>query len=252
MDEENKNIEGIENNENINPKKEKKKNKLRVFLICLLVIGIIGLVVFAGIIIEEINCAINPKPDFSNFPEYEYCDKPIIYLYPEEETEIEVKLKFNGELMSTYPKYKDGWKVKAYPDGTLIDSQNKEYYSLFWDGKSNFNFEIKEGFCVEGEKTAEFLDEYLEKLGLNYKERNEFIIYWLPKMENNKYNLISFDTDEYCKNAELEIVPKPDSLIRVFMTWKGVDERVEINPHVITAPIRDGYTVVEWGGTEIK
>ncbi|MBQ9925500.1 MAG: hypothetical protein IJO51_05730 [Clostridia bacterium] len=38
-------------------------------------------------------------------------EKPVIYLYPEEETEVTVKLDYAGELTTTYPEYKDGLPV---------------------------------------------------------------------------------------------------------------------------------------------
>ena len=46
-------------------------------------------------------------------------EKPVIYLYPEEEMEVTVKLDFDGTLTSTYPAYEDGWTMTAQPDGTL-------------------------------------------------------------------------------------------------------------------------------------
>ncbi|MBS7259204.1 MAG: hypothetical protein KIG25_02040 [Eubacteriales bacterium] len=71
-------------------------------------------------------------------------------------------------------------------------------------------------------------------------------------MEHNPYNIISFQTDLYTEAAQLEVEPAPDTLIRVFMAWKGVDEHVDIPMQKLTAPERTGFTVVEWGGTEIK
>lgn len=56
--------------------------------------------------------------------------KPVIYLYPEEPTEVTVTLDYSGELTYTYPAYGDGWTVTAYPDGTLIDADGKEYSYL--------------------------------------------------------------------------------------------------------------------------
>ena len=41
--------------------------------------------------------------------------KPVLYLYPEEETEVTVTLDFDGTLTSTYPDYGDGWTVTARP-----------------------------------------------------------------------------------------------------------------------------------------
>ena len=40
-------------------------------------------------------------------------------------------------------------------------------------------------------------------------------------------------------------------LIRVFMTWQSADEFVDLHEQQLSAPERNGFTVVEWGGTEI-
>ncbi|MBR2040847.1 MAG: hypothetical protein IJ945_00525 [Oscillospiraceae bacterium] len=77
-------------------------------------------------------------------------------------------------------------------------------------------------------------------------------MYWLPRLEQNAYNLISFQNEAYTDSAKLDIDPAPDTLIRVFMAWKGLDELVEIEPQKLSSPERKGFTAVEWGGTEIK
>ena len=43
--------------------------------------------------------------------------KPVIYLYPEVETQVTVKMDYSGKLTCTYPAYNDGWQVTAAPDG---------------------------------------------------------------------------------------------------------------------------------------
>lgn len=180
-------------------------------------------------------------------------DKPIIYLYPEKETEIMVKIHYEGELGCTYPEYKEGWHVKATPDGDLINIEDsKEYSYLFWEGKDDYKWDLDTGFVIEGDKTAEFLQEKLAYMGLTPKEYNEFIVFWLPKMEGNKYNLIYFAGEDYQAQARLEIEPKPDSLLRVFMVFKPLDRAIEIKEQVLAPFSRYGFTVVEWGGTELK
>ena len=76
--------------------------------------------------------------------------KPVIYLYPEEETQVTVNLDFDGKLTSTYPAYGDGWTVTARPDGTLTDENGREYYCLFWEGISPREYDFSAGFCVAG------------------------------------------------------------------------------------------------------
>lgn len=178
--------------------------------------------------------------------------KPVIYLYPEEETQVSVSLDFDGQLTSTYPAYEDGWTVEASPDGTLTDpATGRQYYCLFWEGIGPTEYDFSAGFCVAGENTAAFLEDALADLGLTEKEANEFIIYWLPKMEHNPYNLISFQTEAYTDSAALTIDPAPDTLIRVFMAWQGLDQPVEVEPQTLTTPDRTGFTAVEWGGAEM-
>ena len=184
-------------------------------------------------------------------PEPGVAYKPVIYLYPEVETDVSVKLILDGRLTCTYPAYNTGWNVTAAPDGTLTDSKGQTYNYLYWEGETNARWDMTEGFCIKGEDTAAFLEEALTKLGLNRREANEFIVYWLPLMEQNPYNIISFQTDIYTDAAKLEVTPAPDTVIRVFMTFQASDYMIRLLPQKLTAPERTGFTVVEWGGTEV-
>lgn len=180
--------------------------------------------------------------------------KPIIYIYPETETEVEIKLGKPENLTCTYPKYNESWRVKAQPNGELTDlNTGRKLYALYWEGKNTVVPDTSEGFVVKGEDSATFLEEKLEILGLNERETEEFIVYWLPKLEKNKYNFIRFQsTEEIEKNMPLSIVPKPDNVIRVVMEFKGMNRRIDIKEQELVTPSREGYTAVEWGGTEIR
>ncbi len=199
--------------------------------------------------------AVTAKPVIYLYPEDEPVDeKPVVYLHPEEPAEITVKLDYRGTLTSTYPAYNNGWTVLAEPDGTLTDPETgRKYYCLFWEGVTNTEYDFSTGFCVSGTDTAAFLEEKLALLGLNEREANEFIIYWLPRMEQNSYNLIAFQTHAYTENAVLTVEPAPDCMIRVFMAWQPLAEPVDIAPQQFPeTPDRSGFTVVEWGGTEVN
>jgi len=175
--------------------------------------------------------------------------KPVIYLYPETPTEVSVQLLYNGTLDCTYPAYDNGWNVMAHPDGTLFDRRdNKEYSYLFWEGHGDADYDFSRGFVVKGEDTAAFLQEKLAHMGLLPKEYNEFIVYWLPQMQNNAYNLITFQGEAYTSNAQLIINPAPDSILRVFMAYKPLDAAIAIEEQPLTPFTRSGFTVIEWGG----
>ena len=156
--------------------------------------------------------------------------KPIIYLYPEETTEVVVKLGKKENITCSYPEYDNGWNVIAYPDGTLFDKNTgRKLYSLYWEGL-NSNLTISdEGFVVKGEDTISFLEEKLAILGLNELESEEFIVYWLPILQKNKYNYIKFASiDEINENMPIEINPKPDTLIRVLMLFKVLSNPIVV------------------------
>ena len=177
--------------------------------------------------------------------------KPVIYLYPTKKTNVFVNLNFDGTFTYTYPKINDGWKVSAEPDGTLTDKSGRTYGYLFWEGDTKVPMEFNEGFCVAGKDTEAFLLEKLAYLGLNDKEINDFMVFWLPRMQDNQYNVISFQTDNYLKAAQLKVSPQPETMIRVFMAWKKADKFVNMREQKLEKIRRKGFALVEWGGTEV-
>lgn len=98
--------------------KEKRMNKVRK----------VAFIVFGGLFFLIILLSVlihvflpDPPPNWKA-----KVRKPVIYLYPEETTEVSVLLDFNGELTTTYPAYDNGWRVVAEPDGTLFDENGRE------------------------------------------------------------------------------------------------------------------------------
>ncbi len=178
--------------------------------------------------------------------------KPVIYLYPEEETEVTVRLDYDGTLTCTYPACEDGWTVTAAPDGTLRDEAGQTYNYLYWEGVARTEYDFSRGFCVPGADTAAFLEDALSRLGLTRREANEFIVYWLPRMEANPYNLIAFQAEDYTNHARLTVTPEPDSLLRVFMAWKPLEAPADLPAQELPPFKRTGFTVVEWGGAELS
>lgn len=188
-----------------------------------------------------------------NRPDLTLAEKPVIYLYPEQAQEVSVRLDYDGRLMDTIPAYGDGWKVTAWPDGRLVNhSDGQEYPYLFWEGEDRTEYNMTRGFVVPGSGTEAFLREKLELLGLRQKEYEEFIGYWLPRMEDNPYNLITFQKEAYEAAAGLLISPEPDSVLRVFMVYTPLKEPVRVEEPELDGFARRGFTVVEWGGKEIS
>ena len=179
-------------------------------------------------------------------------EKPVIYLYPETETRVTVKLDLSGELTCAYPAYDGGWTVTAAPDGTLTDEHGRTYNYLYWEGEVANEFDFSKGFCVAGSDTAAFLEDALDRLGLTRREANEFLVYWLPRMQDNPYNLIAFQQEAYTESAKLTVSPQPDSVLRVFMAWKPLARPVDVPAQILPGFERRGFTLVEWGGAEVR
>ena len=180
--------------------------------------------------------------------------KPAIYLYPTEKLDVSVDVKLSeGNFTYTAPEYQNGWTVTAYPDGRLIDkATGKEYSYIYWASDSEPAYDWSEGYIVAGSDTREFLLKILPQMGLIPEEDNEFIEYWQPLMQNNKYNLITFQNECYTDLAELKISPKPDSVLRVFMAYRAIEHPYPIKAPEIKPFERKGFTVVEWGGSEVR
>ena len=188
-------------------------------------------------------------------------DKPIIYLYPEKTQETLVQLDYKGELIADYPAYNydiKGWQVIAEPDGKITDPRDdREYSYLFWEGipHQKQNYDWSQGFVVAGDQTRDFFQQILPQIGLTPTEYNEFIVFWYPRMMNNPYNLIHFAADSEYSDAlaPLTIAPAPDNILRVFMVYQSLDRYPQNPPTPQAFPqfSRSGFTVVEWGGSEI-
>lgn len=185
---------------------------------------------------------------------YVTVDKPVIYLYPEEPTDVIVSLS-GAELTTTYPEYKDGWVVCAYPDGTLLDKNNREYNYLYWEGKTSDFVDLSSGFVVEKGNLISFLESKLSEVGLSDKEACDFISYWLPLINQNNYVLVSFQMENYENAVNLNYSVTPDNELRLFVAFKGLNNHIEIPEQDLSYYKnfkREGFYVVEWGGTLIN
>jgi hypothetical protein len=184
-------------------------------------------------------------------------DKPVIYCYPKEKTNIHIDLGLKGNMLFTYPTYNKGWDFTAEPNGT-IHSNGKQFNYLFWEGETTINYATtnwNEGSIVAQEDLLTFLENSLTQMGMNTHEQQDFITYWYPLMQKNKRNYIHFvfnnDYDEY---ATMNITPKPDNVLRVYMLWSDASgiTRSEVVDQKIPQLKREGFALVEWGGSQMS
>ncbi|MBK8925791.1 MAG: hypothetical protein IPM74_07735 [Crocinitomicaceae bacterium] len=188
-------------------------------------------------------------------------DKPVIYLY--NDTTIHADLSFNpkSELVFTYPAYNGQWSFTVNQSSITNDRDNKEYPYLFWEGETkNLNFishqNVFHGFIVNTDTLVSFLENTLTTAGLNQTEQTDFISFWAPKMLQHELVFIQFlqndDYDKYISN--MQINPQPETLIRLFMLYVPLENSQPeffTTEQTIVPAHRTGFTLVEWGGSEI-
>lgn len=178
--------------------------------------------------------------------------KPVIYLYGYKGEDVTVNLSIDGNITMTYPKADNGtWEFKTDNAGNMVvDSITYRY--LFWEGDLDFTPTFAKGYCVRGDATEHFLEDKLSALGFNAQEKEDFITYWVPQMKDNNYNVISFQTTAYTRAARLNVTPKPDRSIRVFMAWYPAETFVNLPEQTFRIPKRTGRVLVEWGGAQVN
>ncbi|NRA10365.1 MAG: hypothetical protein HRT57_00245 [Crocinitomicaceae bacterium] len=181
-------------------------------------------------------------------------DKPVIYLYPEFEQDIQVRVNPVGEMSFTYPKYNEGWSVIAQPDGT-IKHEGNEYNYLFWESKHMMNvgvFSHNGGSIVEKKNILSFLENKLSEAGFTSKEKADFITYWVPRMIQYDEVLIEFIQNSNCDQfATLDILPIPDNTNRFYMSWAEYNGGTVTEPRKIQKMDRSGFDILEWGGQQL-
>jgi hypothetical protein len=199
---------------------------------------------------------------YSTRRQYEHpAEKPVIYLYSNQPTNVSLSIDFKGELTFMYPRYDNGWQVNVSKKGILNTSDQKIYPYLFWEGTtSDLEFVTTptgmEGYFIQTDSTISFLENTLTQLGLNQIEMTDFITFWGPQIKKHRYATIQFLVDEVYSNeiAGINVNPAPDSMRRIYLLFEGSE--IELKQNFLTSPdlkpfVRDGFTLVEWGGSEI-
>jgi hypothetical protein len=181
------------------------------------------------------------------------CGKPVIYLYPAQTENVSVNITPTGGMTASEPAYNRGWNVSADPQSNLTNlADGKTYPYLFWEGRGDSIYQMpQKGFVASRENLENLLNEKLAQSGLIPREISDFKDFWLPKMlvENKPYYFVTFVLRrEIDKLAPLSITPRPDTVIRVLMDYRGLDNYKSVPGFSIPTPERKGFTAVEWGG----
>ncbi len=180
--------------------------------------------------------------------------KPAIYLYSDEETELNLDFEANGNVNFVYPqKPAAGWNIETQANGK-IKVDGKMYDYLFWEGDRPVpTIDRSLGFNVASNEVVPFLEAQLSDMGLNARETQDFIAYWGPQLTKNNLNFVQFMVGEAYNEhiATIQSDKNIDTEIRVFMVYESIEAPLPVIEQSFEAPERTGLTLVEWGGGEL-
>lgn len=207
------------------------------------------------------------------------CGKPVIYLYPQQTTNVTVRLDTSVQLTTHIPQYQNGWHVLAEPDGTLSNlsthkepckqyevahfgaeyasqaCQQNRYPYLFWAGnvRATAMPQSKGGWVVTNNQLNDFLSEKLTEMGFVAKEKNDFLSYWVPMMRRQAapfYQISFLQTRELGMLFPMVVTPQPDTIFRIFMDYSPLQAMPDQlpTPQKLDRIERVGFTLIEWGG----
>lgn len=178
------------------------------------------------------------------------CAKPVVYLYPQRTQQVSLRVGAHVTVSDPFYDPLKGWKATAYPGGSLLVG-GRLYDSLLWEGPGIGEYPaITAGTVVKTTDAPATMRAQLAAQGLTQKEADDFMDYWQSKLPRNKpyVRLTWFTTQQVNQLAPLAVSPRPDTTIRVFLDFEGLDMPIKLPAQQLQAIPRNGFTVVEWGG----
>jgi hypothetical protein len=187
-------------------------------------------------------------------------EKPVIYLYSETEQPFNLKIKTDADLQFTYPSYENGWKGTTSKNGT-IRMNGSSYPYLFWDASlsvESLKLNWQGADQIQGTQVIDYLTSQLDYLGMNEKEKTDFITYWGPRMQQMKYVQVLWiqnDAINPIASLDMDITPAftQNRVYIIFQEINGlIDETLPLKRKVLKPIEKTKNYLLEWGGIEVQ
>jgi hypothetical protein len=172
--------------------------------------------------------------------------KPNIYIYPQQEVNIKINLKFpnGGSIVESIPEYGNGWNVKVKPNGFI----NDQYDYLFYEADIPDLLQIEYGWKVNGAKLDSFFSSNLQSLNFSLKEIKDFTDYWIPLLDENKeYAIYPQYNNNLLELIQIETSITPGNIIRVWYLIEEYNDIMVFGVPVVPSFERTGFVILEWG-----
>lgn len=175
--------------------------------------------------------------------ENSHVDKPNLYLYPTERTEIAVRLPAWRRITESDPRYPvDGWRVTAWPDGQLDTPVGERDYLFYEMNFEVSRFQTYSGWCVRGPLAQIAIESTMDQLGFLPAEINDFSTAWDGEFPQAEWMTVY---PQFENLAAVTIDPAPDSFLRAWFFVAPGCRTVE--PVVLPDVVRSGFHAAEWG-----
>ena len=173
--------------------------------------------------------------------------KPNIYIYPNEQIGLSVKLNFpmGGQVVTSIPKYGTGWNVKVDTSGLI----NNTYSFLFYESTQPDVWQRNFGWIIQTGKLELFFRQNMTEYGFNGREIDDFIEYWIPRLNDYPIYSIYPQTKNIIENViQLNFSKQPENVLRLFYVIKGQNKfQDKLAAPTVDAFTRKGFFVIEWG-----
>ena len=179
-------------------------------------------------------------------------DKPNLYLYPDGDTEMSVRVDHGHKqdiVASEPPHGDDGWSGIAHPDGTFTQEGDRAPFLFYevslapWQGRTH---QREAGWCIAGGPDAvDDMAKILEKYDFNAGEVDDFVEAWRHDLPPAAAYTV-YPQTEVAHMAELVMEPE----LPVDRLWLLVEEGSGCAPLFepdVKPMDRRGAHGVEWG-----
>jgi hypothetical protein len=189
----------------------------------------------------------------SKINEYFQVEKPVIYTYAAKPASVAIQVEPNGTMLFTYPTYRDAWKGMVDEKG-MFTQEGVRYPYLFWEAElpiAKLEVNWNQSTIVPTADVLSFLEKQLDIIGLNQKEKTDFITYWGPQLvAYPKVEILFLQNKEVEQLASLKCSDPQFHIERLYLLFRVPDasnKRTSVQNNLQPMQ-RTDFLMVEWGG----
>lgn len=173
--------------------------------------------------------------------------KPNIYLYSQEDRQVNVQLLEENRITKSIPLYEPsfGWDTQV-----VNGSINGEEDFLFYEALvPDSGFQKETGWVVHGDHLEGDMKKILELYQFSEREQSDFLEFWAVKLTTDKdYIFYNQETEIIDTIMPISVTPNPRYSYRIWFYIEEESNQYLQEPRNIDVINNREDTLVEWGG----